>query len=340
MNVRIPTGSALLLAATAFAPAALAVGWTTQPNPTTETLRSIYFHDELTGWVAGYNGAMLKTVNGGNTWTPQVSGTSNRLLSVRFVDANNGWAGAGLYVGRTSTGGSSWTSLLVDTNALIFRNSVFPVSANVAWAPAGCGNCVPAQRWFYRYTFVSGNTVTEQTFDVVGSSSPFLRMYFVDVDNGWAVGLSGLIRRITNASSGTPGFGFQTSNTAQTLNGIFMLDASTGWIVGNAGTILATTNGGATWNPQNAGTSANLRDVGFVDPLRGWAVGDAGTILTTDNGGGLWAPEVSPVATTIWSISARVTAAHASAGDAVASGNSAILVRSDLFFANGFEDGG
>lgn len=313
--------------------------WTTQTNPTSETLRSIYFHDELTGWVAGYGGVIFKTVNGGTTWAPQTSGTGNRLLSVRFVDANTGWAGAGLYVGRTANGGANWTPLMIDPSALIFRNSVFPVSADVAWAPAGCGACMPATRWFYRYTFVSGNIVTEQSFDVISSTSPFLRMYFVDADNGWAVGFSGLIRRITAASGATPSFGFQTSGTGQTLNGIFMLDANTGWIVGNGGTILATTNGGTNWNPQNVGgPTANLRDVGFTDAQNGWAVGDAGTILVTSNGGATWTPEVSPVTnTTLWSVAAKPGAVHASAGDLANSANSAILVRTDLFFADGFE---
>src|SRR6185369_14485320 len=106
--------------------------------------------------------------------------------------------------------------------------------------------------------------VGEEDFNVLGSSAQYPDMYFVDQNNGWAVG-SGPIVRVTNGASASPSFGFQTSCPCPTLNGIHMLDSLTGWVVGNGGLIWKTTNGGSTWPSQTSGTTTNLRSVHFAD---------------------------------------------------------------------------
>src|SRR6185503_17376628 len=103
-----------------------------------------------------------------------------------------------------------------------FRNNLFAVSSNVAWIPAQ--NATSTIRWFSRFTVGVG----EEDFNVLGSSAQYPDMYFVDQNNGWAVG-SGPIVRVTNGASASPSFGFQTSCPCPTLNGIHMLDSLTGW---------------------------------------------------------------------------------------------------------------
>lgn len=312
--------------------------WAPLPSPTSDTLRALHFLDDRNGWVAGYNGVVRRTGDGGASWTPQVSGTNVRLLAVRFVDPNTGWINGGAYVARTTNGGGDWIPLTIDLTPLIFRNNGFPTSATTYWVPAACGSCNPSIRWFYRYTLDGSGATNEEFFDLVASSAALFDLHFIGADNGWAVGASGLIRRITNASSATPGFAAQTSTTSNTLNGVFMLDATTGWIVGNAGTIRATTNGGANWSPQTSSTGANLRDVHFRDALNGWIVGDAGTILSTTNGGATWVPENSTVVTSLFGVQALASNVYAVGGDLATSTNGVALKRSDLVFSNGFED--
>ena len=311
--------------------------WAPLPSPTADTLRSVDFASDSTGWVAGYVGVVRRTVDAGAQWTPQTSGTTVRLLAVNFVDANTGWINGGLYVARTLDGGGDWDTVMIDSNANFFRNKGFPSAANMYWVPAGCATCVT--RWFYRYTIDDLGMSIEQTFDFVGSTAPFLDMHFVDADNGWAVGNAALIRRITAASSATPGFAFQTCTNClgATLNGIFMLDANTGWLVGNTGTIRATVNGGATWTPQTAGTAVNLRDVHFRDAMTGWIVGDGGTILATTNGGADWAPETSGVGVPLFGVVTTSDAVYAVGGDLANSTNGVVLKRTDIVFADGFE---
>lgn len=48
--------------------------WFPQSSGTTVDLKSVYFIDSNTGWVAGYNGLILNTTDGGTSWTHQNSG--------------------------------------------------------------------------------------------------------------------------------------------------------------------------------------------------------------------------------------------------------------------------
>ncbi len=78
------------------------------------------------------------------------------------------------------------------------------------------------------------------------------------------------------------------------LTAVFFVDARRGWAVGDRGTVIATTNGGASWQPQASGTEAWLDSITFTaDGQRGWAVGDDGTLIATSDGGASWQPQAS-----------------------------------------------
>lgn len=80
---------------------------------------------------------------------------------------------------------------------------------------------------------------------------------------------------------------YQTSNTTQELNDVFMHNELNGWVCGDAGTLLKTTNGGQNWN-QIPATGNDLNSIVFKDANTGVAVGDDGIILRTTNGGLNW----------------------------------------------------
>lgn len=92
--------------------------------------------------------------------------------------------------------------------------------------------------------------------------------------------------------------------TTQNLNKTFFLDSLKGWVVGNKGTIRKTTNGGASWQFQNAGIINNLHEVFMLNDQFGWALGleffsDTASwygtyILKTTNGGTSWQPQQYP----------------------------------------------
>ena len=236
--------------------APLTGAWSPLTSGTTNNLFSVHFVNASEGWAVGFANTILHTTDGGGTWAPQTnqSGvTVSSYLGVRFLDSNIGWAGGASEVVRTTDGGASWTGQGATQDGR-FRNNLFAVSSTAAWIPAR--NSTSTLRWFSRFTVGVG----EENFNVIGSSSEYFDIYFTDVDNGWSVG-TGPIVHITNGSSASPSFSFQTSCPCPTLNGIHMLDTITGWAVGNGGLILKTTDGGSTWPAQTSGTTTNLRSV-------------------------------------------------------------------------------
>src|ERR1035437_9295042 len=79
------------------------------PLPTGNTIWSCCFIDANTGIIAGDNGSILKTSDGGQTWISRQSGTSSTLRNINFVDANTGFAvGANGAILKTTDGGDTW----------------------------------------------------------------------------------------------------------------------------------------------------------------------------------------------------------------------------------------
>ena len=115
----------LLLAVAHAGPSLVAVGdrghiliskdggrtWTQCAVPARAMLNGVSFPDAQHGWVAGHDGVILNTVDGGQTWQRQDKGDEleTSYLDVLFLDNLHGFAvGAyGKFI-RTKNGGKSW----------------------------------------------------------------------------------------------------------------------------------------------------------------------------------------------------------------------------------------
>lgn len=90
--------------------------WVLQTSPTNKTLRSIKAINENVLWACGYNGVVIKTVDGGNIWTrtKDTDSTYNNV-SIAAVDSNTAWVTgtkAGFFeakIWKTTDGGKSWS---------------------------------------------------------------------------------------------------------------------------------------------------------------------------------------------------------------------------------------
>ncbi len=71
----------------------------------------------------------------------------------------------------------------------------------------------------------------------------------------------------------------------KSLSDVDFVDTQTGWVTG-VGAVLATTDGGHTWQPQQAG-SATILDLEFASSTAGWAVA-LDKLLGTLDGGATW----------------------------------------------------
>ena len=64
-------------------------GWIYQnPYPTSSSLLAVKFVSRQKGWIAGENGTILYTEDGGRTWAAQESGTEKKVKSL-FLSTND-----------------------------------------------------------------------------------------------------------------------------------------------------------------------------------------------------------------------------------------------------------
>ncbi|MCK7528766.1 MAG: YCF48-related protein [Ignavibacteriales bacterium] len=74
-------------------------------------------------------------------------------------------------------------------------------------------------------------------------------IYFIDANNGWAVGHTsmGCFYNMFRSINGGVNWISQPNVTSESLNSVYFTDLNNGWAVGNNGTILHTTNGGVSF---------------------------------------------------------------------------------------------
>lgn len=82
--------------------------------PVNSTLTSVWFNDERNGWAVGHWGAVVHSVDGGETWAAQRSDikVDQPLFGVYFKNAREGWA-VGLWslLLHTVDAGQNWTTV-------------------------------------------------------------------------------------------------------------------------------------------------------------------------------------------------------------------------------------
>ncbi len=113
-------------------------------------------------------------------------------------------------------------------------------------------------------------------------------MFFLDSENGWAVGDYNYVLH-TNDAGNT--WSIQQNGSGQYLREVFFLDQMNGWIASSSG-LLKTTDGGLNWNTHIAGS---FRSVQFLDQNEGWAssskpeyMGYSGILLHTTDAFDTW----------------------------------------------------
>ncbi len=256
--------------------------WSHQNSGTKEWFISNYFVNSSTGWIVGYNGTILKTVDGGSTWIQQFSGTTKHLLSVYFVDSNFGLAVGGYgTILKTTDGGKKWKA--IQTGILNRLRSVRFINKNVGWVCGENGLLWKTVDGGISWTPKSSNT-NEQ-----------LNSIFILSNNIWAVGRNGTIIKSDDSGNNWKVINPPTNNH---LNSVYFVNPYLGWAVGDHGTILKTKNGGNSWVLQNAPVEHHFFSVYFVNKDVGYIVGGLGynrqtlgASILTINGGETWKEE-------------------------------------------------
>ena len=119
--------------------------WTQAASvPTRNTLTSVLFLDNQTGYAVGHAATILKTTDGGNNWTLQYNERRGEdpLFGIYFADAKNGLAVGGFSkTYETKDGGETWVprALIEDSYDDFHLNDLFTDKKGNVYIPAEFG---------------------------------------------------------------------------------------------------------------------------------------------------------------------------------------------------------
>ncbi len=268
-----------------------ASSWTRQPSGTMSWLHAVYFLDQNYGWVAGSNGTLLHTLDGGLTWSRAAFVTKDDLRDVYFSDENTGWLLAqrdplkiksferSSYLLNTTDGGVTWRRIFLNTSDV---NTRF---ARLVFTDAQHG-------WVFGETGVLFSTVDGGAHWIPQKTATKHLLLGAGMTNngrGFLVGAGGTILRSDDfgASWQTP---INLSNGGSARLRAVSVVGNVAWTVGGS-QMFRTVDGGRTWLTQQPYVTADLLDIKFLDVREGWAVGSQGTLLHTQDGGVHWSDE-------------------------------------------------
>jgi photosystem II stability/assembly factor-like uncharacterized protein len=83
-------------------------GWTKLQPSGSGDLVAVYFTSAERGWIAGDNGYLASTTNGGKTWTPHPLNMTEDINEIYFRNETNGYLVAGRKMFITSDAGRTW----------------------------------------------------------------------------------------------------------------------------------------------------------------------------------------------------------------------------------------
>lgn len=252
--------------------------WSGVTSNTTQTLWAIDYLNPDYGFVVGWSGTILQSMNNDSNWVSRLT-FGNNLYAIEIIDSNNIITGTGNGIlSYTTNGGQVWFTRNIGYSGVIYDFYMHDASRIFC---AGA-NGITQGGMIWRGIFPSLWT------SIYSDSSGYLRSIdFSDSLNGFAVGEAGKVIRTTDGGNS---WVRQTVPTQNYLWNVKALNSNSAIVVGYGGVILKTTNSGMSWNLKESGTTRNLLGLSFFDELKGIAVGDSGTILHTTNGGDSWYP--------------------------------------------------
>ncbi len=253
-------------------------------NDITANLKFVFFYNDKSGWVAGQNGAVYHTINGGESWFAQNSDSNFDLFSILFSDSVNGLAvgDSGTLV-TTNDGGNNWTKQTILNGHHLQDISITP---NLQKYVTG--------------DKIIGKFESNQWTELPDWTQTIL--YSITTPNNNDIWVCGLGGSVIHSSNGGANWLNQASSALNPLLDIYFNDSLLGWSVGVGGHIIRTEDGGKSWANVDGSTAEVLRSVHFADSLFGFIVGDNGTLLLSENGGISWVHKTPPIITSFFDI--------------------------------------
>jgi photosystem II stability/assembly factor-like uncharacterized protein len=282
-------------AATGGAPAAWSTPATTPPA---EELFGVQFSSASDGWVAGSNGTLAFTANGGVDWDNTRAPAGVDFTDVAFTGSAGKWF-------ATAADGGMWQTRKGNTPATcdwgkVDLNDAICLASDSFYTVGGGGAIIKRSASTYA---VQDSTTSK---DLYGCDNRGLNYVWASGDNAVVYTRDGG----TNWSDDTPATSAKWNDVSVAYDG----GTSTYYIctVGSGGNILHATDDGSTVNPwatptSTPGGSPDLNAVDFMSKDVGYAAGAGGAIWTTGDGSAAsptWTAETSGTSSDLYDISA------------------------------------
>jgi photosystem II stability/assembly factor-like uncharacterized protein len=255
-------------------------------------LNAVFFADQKRGWIAGDNGFVSRTEDGGKTWAQQPIGTNEAINDIYFRGKDEGYVLAGNRIFYTNNNGEQWREIRRFSadefgGAELELYSIRFSGKKKGWIVGSASRKDVVVDSLLIYTEDGGASWLRQR---VPSKEELIHVDFTSDQRGWVVGASG---SILHTEDGGRTWALQSSGTNATLYHVDFRNERTGWAVGERGTILRTTDGGENWFPVTVPVRSTLLSVQFAGEDEGWIVGRGGTILRSGDGGRTWVRQES-----------------------------------------------
>jgi photosystem II stability/assembly factor-like uncharacterized protein len=279
--------------------------WKVAVAPTEADLVAIYFTSSDRGFVAGDNGYLASTSDGGGSWNRYQLNTTEDINEIYFRNEKNGYLVAGRKLFITSDGGETWReTVLYGPNEI--RNGT-PELLSIRFADKRRGLAVGSVWRRVRNEEVVVDSLVMRTQDggeswqriAVPSKTELFHLYFNGSSRAWIAGDDGVILASTD---GGVTWQRQTSGTRESIYNIHFRDEKEGYAVGAKGLILRTEDGGRVWQRVASGTASALMRIDFTDDRNGWIAGHKGMLLRSTDKGRSWSSFNSPTRSNLYGL--------------------------------------
>ncbi len=286
---------------------ALAAGASAQESPSAsrvdlaagKDLNAIFSDDGRRFWVAGDEGFLAASTDGGKTWTERPTEASAAITDVVFRSKDSGFLVTGGSIFATDDSGYNWNekSRLKAKDFAGASPEAYSVcfsTGDKAWLVGALSRNDRVVDGLLMSSDDAGATWKRQKSPV---AAELMHADFIDEKRGWIVGAEGAVARTLN---GGRSWVVLDSGTNAMLYRVYFRDVDHGWAVGARGTVLRTVNRGNTWTsvapaaePASKGAKKTgapapaYLNIGFVRE-EGWIVGRSGAVLRSDDGGATW----------------------------------------------------
>ena len=267
-------------------------GWTANKTGGSGDLVTVFFTDFKRGFIAGDDGYVAKTNDGGKTWAKQLIGTTENINEIYFRNDENGYLVAGKKLFLTKDSGNSWREINI-YDPKDFKGT--PQFLSIRFSDKKRGVIVGSV-WDKKDKVIDSLIMRtdnggETWYRIsVSFKRELYHLDFANKEKGWAVGDEGMILATLD---GGVNWQIQKTGTDKALYNVDFRDDNDGFVVGAKGIILRTENGGETWETVKTSFPTTFLRVNFADDKNGFIVGYGGTILRTSDKGLTWVKQES-----------------------------------------------